>query len=33
MNFPDVESLAKAEFLDVPPRLVTDEDRHRHHRT
>jgi hypothetical protein len=32
LNFPDVASLAEAEFLAPPPRLVADEDprRHRH---
>jgi hypothetical protein len=31
MNFPDVESLEKAEFLAPLPRLLTDDDRARHH--
>jgi hypothetical protein len=30
MKFPNMESLAEVEFLAGPPRLVTDEDRHRH---
>jgi hypothetical protein len=30
LNFPDVESLEEAEFLAPPPRLLDDEDRHRH---
>jgi hypothetical protein len=30
LNFLEVESLEGAEFLAPPPRLLTDEDRHRH---
>jgi hypothetical protein len=30
LNFPDVAFLAEAEFHAPTPRLVTDEDRHRH---
>jgi hypothetical protein len=30
MNFPDVESLEKAEFLTPPPPFLTDADRARH---
>jgi hypothetical protein len=30
LNFLEVESLEEAEFLAPPPRLVNDEDRHRH---
>jgi hypothetical protein len=30
LNFPDLASLAEAEFLAPPPRLVTDEDPHHH---
>jgi hypothetical protein len=30
LNFPNVESIAEAEFLVPPPHLVTDEDLRRH---
>jgi hypothetical protein len=30
LNFPNVESIAEAEFLVPPPQLVTDEDLRRH---
>jgi hypothetical protein len=30
LNFPAVESIEEAEFLAPPPRLLNDEDRHRH---
>jgi hypothetical protein len=30
VNFPDVQSLAEAEFLEPAPNLVTEKDRHHH---
>jgi hypothetical protein len=30
LNFPDVQSIEEAKFLAPPPRLLDDEDRHRH---
>jgi hypothetical protein len=30
LNFPEVESLEEAKFLTPPPRLLTDDERHRH---
>jgi hypothetical protein len=30
LNIPDVESLEEAEFLAPPPRVLDDEDHHRH---
>jgi hypothetical protein len=30
LNFPDMQSVEEVEFLSPPPRLLDDEDRHRH---
>jgi uncharacterized protein YndB with AHSA1/START domain len=33
LNYPNVQSLAEAEFLTPTPSLITDKDRHRHRHT